>query len=80
MADVVTSGSAVPAREKGLPLWAGALLLFVLYFVTGRFGLKQSAVSGFATLIWPPSGIALAFLWIFGRRLWPAVALCAFIL
>lgn len=38
----------------------------------------QDAVSGFATLVWPPSGIALASLILGGMRLWPAVALAAF--
>jgi signal transduction histidine kinase len=35
-------------------------------------------VSGFATLVWPPTGIALAALILFGVRLWPAIALGAF--
>jgi len=39
----------------------------------------MDAVSGFATLIWPPTGIALAALLLFGYRLWPAVALGAFL-
>jgi signal transduction histidine kinase len=54
------------------------LLLFGLYFVTARIGLSLGAVSGFATLVWPPSGIALAALLILGRRYWPAIALGAF--
>src|SRR5918912_952742 len=55
------------------------LLLFVAYFVTARFGLRMDAVAGFATLVWPPTGIALAALFLFGARLWPGVlagALC----
>jgi signal transduction histidine kinase len=35
-------------------------------------------VGGFATLVWPPSGIALAALVLHGRVLWPGVALGAF--
>ena len=34
-------------------------------------------VGGFATLIWPPSGIALAALVLYGPKLWPGVALGA---
>lgn len=52
---------------------AKAMLLFAAYFFTARFGLGIGAVSGFATLIWPPSGIALAALLLGGIRLWPAV-------
>ena len=31
------------------------------------------------TPIWPPTGIALAGLLLFGRRVWPAIALAAFL-
>src|SRR6266446_3127002 len=57
----------------------GCALLFAAYFVTARLGLRVDAVAGFATLVWPPTGIALAALWLFGSRLWPGVfagALC----
>ena len=52
--------------------------LCVAYAVTARIGLKLDAVSGFATLVWAPSGIALALLVVWGQRLWPAVAIAAF--
>jgi len=57
----------------------GCVLLFAAYFVTALLGLRLDAVAGFATLVWPPTGIALAALWLFGFRLWPGVfagALC----
>ena len=41
-------------------------ILFVIYLITARFGLSLNAVSGFATLVWLPSGISLAALLIFG--------------
>jgi signal transduction histidine kinase len=53
--------------------------LFAVYVVTARLGLLLDAVGGFATLVWPPSGIALAALLIGGYRLWPAIALGAFV-
>src|SRR5437588_352547 len=40
----------------------GTVLLFVAYFATARLGLLMDAVAGFATLVWPPTGIALAAL------------------
>lgn len=48
------------------------------YFVTAIAGLKLDAVSGFATLVWPPTGIAFASLFLLGARYWPGVALGAF--
>jgi len=54
------------------------IALFAVYFITARLGLMLGAVSGFATFVWPPSGISLAALFIFGTELWPGIALGAF--
>ena len=48
------------------------------YIFVARIGLSLDAVGGFATLVWPASGIALASLLLGGFRLWPAVAIGAF--
>jgi PAS domain S-box-containing protein len=53
--------------------------LLCIYFATARLGLNIMPVSGIAALVWPPSGIALAALFIFGYRYWPAVALGEFL-
>ena len=55
----------------------GALVL--LYAVMGTLGLRLNAVSGFATLVWPCTGLALAALVRFGFRMWPGVFLGAVI-
>lgn len=57
--------------------WAGIVILAAAYFLTARFGLMLDAVGGFASPVWPPSGIAIAVLAIFGARLWPGVAIGA---
>jgi len=54
-------------------------VLFILYFVTARIGLSLNAVSGFATFLSLPTGIALAALVLFGYRFWPAIMLAAFL-
>src|SRR5437588_793684 len=46
----------------------GCVLLFAAYFVTALLVLRLDAVAGFATLVWPPTGIALAALLLFGWR------------
>jgi signal transduction histidine kinase len=55
------------------------LILALLYIAAGRAGLQLDAVSGFATLVWAPSGIALAALLRFGLRLWPGITLGALV-
>ncbi len=42
-------------------------------------GLRLNAVSGYASLIWAPTGIALAALLILGYRFWPGITIAAFI-
>lgn len=51
----------------------------MLYILAARLGLTMDAVSGFATLVWPPTGIALSALLLFGYRLWPGVFLGALV-
>ena len=56
------------------------LLLAGLYIITGKLGLLLAVPPGYATIIWPPSGIALGVLIIYGWRLWPGILLGSFIL
>jgi signal transduction histidine kinase/CheY-like chemotaxis protein len=55
------------------------MILFGVYYLTAKIGLSFYAVHGFATTVWPPTGIALAFLLLYGYNLWPGVALAAFL-
>lgn len=55
-------------------------LLAVLYITTGKIGLLLAAPPGYATVIWPPSGIAIGMLIMHGWRLWPGVLAGSFIL
>jgi signal transduction histidine kinase len=48
-------------------------LLAILYFVAGRFGLELTHYHDNATLVWPPTGLAIATLILFGVRLWPGI-------
>ncbi|HUO50260.1 MAG TPA: MASE1 domain-containing protein [Candidatus Paceibacterota bacterium] len=51
-------------------------LLFIAYFATALLGLSFYP-QNFSTYLWPPAGIALAALLLFGYSLWPGVALGA---
>ena len=64
--------SAPAARDAG-----AIALLAAGYVVAGKLGLVITAVGGFATPVWAPSGLSLAALVLFGQRLWPGIALGA---
>jgi PAS domain S-box-containing protein len=53
--------------------------LAAVYFGAAKLGLSFAFVAPQVTPVWPPTGIALAALVLFGPRLWPGVALGAFV-
>ena len=50
-----------------------------VYFVAGKLGLSLAFVHASATAVWPPTGIALAALLLYGNHMWPAIFLGAFL-
>lgn len=52
---------------------AGIILLATAYIILGQLGLLLAVPPGYATVIWPPSGIALGVLLIRGPSLWPGI-------
>jgi signal transduction histidine kinase len=62
------------------PSYIGQVAAIALvYVVAARAGLRLDAVSGFASLVWPPTGIALAAILLGGRRLWPGIFIGALV-
>lgn len=55
------------------------LAVALAYYVTGRLGLLLAIPPGYATPIWPPAGIALAAVLIFGARIAPGILLGSFL-
>lgn len=64
-------------KRTQVPLIAQILLLAVIYFVAAKVGLSFASLHKNVTPVWPPTGIAIASLLIFGKRLWPGVFLGA---
>lgn len=58
---------------------AKRLVLTLAYFITGWLGLKLPFIGTHITLIWLPTGIAVAALYRWGFRVWPAVYLGAWL-
>jgi signal transduction histidine kinase len=57
--------------------WWQAGLLAALYFAAAKLSLAFAIPPGYATAVWPPSGIALAAALLLGHRVWPGVWLGA---
>ena len=49
------------------------LLVAAVYLGLGRLGLLWAIPPGYATAVWPPSGVALAAVLVWGYRVWPGV-------
>src|SRR5512134_576836 len=49
------------------------------YFIAGKLGLEFALVHAQVSAVWPPTGVALAVLLLWGYRLWPGVLLGAFL-
>src|SRR5256884_1300272 len=67
---------AWPALPYVWPALAGVTLV---YLVAGKVGLSLAFVHASATAVWPPTGIALAALLLYGYHLWPAIFVGAFL-
>jgi PAS domain S-box-containing protein len=63
--------------DQSLTTFTRVVLLIALYFLGGLIGRATTFLSGSVALIWPPSGIALAAILLFGYRFWPGVAVGA---
>jgi signal transduction histidine kinase/CheY-like chemotaxis protein len=61
------------------PTIAAMAILTAIYVAAGKFGLSLAFINASASAVWPPAGIALAALLLWGIGLWPAVFLGAFI-
>ena len=71
------SASAPLPRSAAYLLKIAALA--VVYYATARLGLRYASIGPSISLVWPPTGLALAALIILGRSAWPGVAIGAFL-
>jgi integral membrane sensor domain MASE1 len=73
----------VPARAPGGSTWAvyaaRIALIAAAYYAFAKIGLDLAFATENVTAIWPPTGIALAALVLWGPSVWPGVALGAFL-
>jgi integral membrane sensor domain MASE1/anti-sigma regulatory factor (Ser/Thr protein kinase) len=55
------------------------VLVGTAYYVSARLGLRLALIQMNVTPLWPPTGIAVVAMLVLGRRVWPGVALAAFL-
>ena len=55
------------------------LLVLAAYFVAGKIGLSTPFTSNNISPVWPASGVALSAVLLFGYRIWPGIAVAAFL-
>src|SRR5512133_2126656 len=54
---------------------AALAVVAVVYYLAGRVGLELAYLDGAVAALWPPAGLGLAVLFLYGVRLWPGVVI-----
>ncbi len=68
-----SSGDArVAALREADPRWALPAIA-VVYFAVAKLGLSYADEGSIVSAVWPPSGVAVAVVVLFGARVWPAI-------
>jgi signal transduction histidine kinase len=65
--------------RRGISYAGGLVAIGVIYFVLAKGGLALASIHPSATPIWPPTGVALAAVLLWGYRTWPAIFIAAMI-
>ena len=66
----------IDASRWKVARYAGSVgLVAAAYYVAGRIGLELAYLDGAVAALWPPAGVGLAALFLYGVRLWPGVVI-----
>ncbi|MCK5190604.1 MAG: MASE1 domain-containing protein, partial [Methylococcales bacterium] len=65
----------MPDKSKHYYLTTGLLIIAIacVYFLFGLLGLQLAVPPSQAGAVWPPAGIALASMLLYGSRIWPGI-------
>src|SRR5919199_6098268 len=67
-------GPPIDERARRAGTYALAVLaLAAAYYVAAKIGLRLAYLNGAVTALWPPVGVGIAALALFGPRLWPGI-------
>ncbi len=62
-------------RGRVVRYGSAVALVAVAYYVAGRIGLELAYLDGAVAALWPPAGVGLALLFLYGVRLWPGIVI-----
>jgi len=65
--------------RRGISYAGGLVAIGAIYFALAKAGLALASIHPSATPIWPPTGVALAAVLLWGYRTWPAIFAAAVI-
>ncbi len=64
------------STRRGLVLLGVSILLVAgLYYAAAKIGLRLAYLNGTVTALWPPVGVGIAALVLYGTRLWPGIVI-----
>ncbi len=73
---MIQSSAPLTIRARPVIVYiAEVIILAAIYHLAARLGLQMAYVQANTSPVWPPTGIGLAALLIFGARLWPGISL-----
>jgi PAS domain S-box len=67
------------AQSRNWQYLAKVAAIAIVYALGSKVAVSIPGVNTLATCVWPPAGIAQAALLLFGRRVWPGIALGVFL-
>src|SRR6185503_5948554 len=72
---VVTRFERARVAGRFAPYAGAVALVAAAYYLAGRLGLELAYLDGAVAAIWPPAGLGLAVLYLYGVRLWPGIVI-----
>ena len=80
LADSVNQKPAIASNHSSVFVQILLILtVSILYYLAARFGLTLGFKGTNASPVWPPTGIALSAIVLFGVRIWPGIFVGAFL-
>jgi signal transduction histidine kinase/integral membrane sensor domain MASE1/CheY-like chemotaxis protein len=67
-----------PAQPSAVEYFLQLAAVALVYFLAAKLGLSLAFIHASVSAVWPPTGVAIASVLLFGYRVWPAILLGAF--